>query len=205
MGATSEQGNDYDENELPVHQVTLPDYYICETEVTQELWKAVMGKNYSGSGKLPVSWVGWEDCQEFISKLNALTGQQFRLPTEAEWEFAARGGTKSRGYKFSGSNNIDEVAWYDSNSNSLTHEVGTKSPNELGIYDMSGNVIEWCQDWYGSYGSSSQTNPMGPSSGSNRVQRGGSFETQKKYCRVSFRGYCPPMSWGASFGVRLAH
>ena len=125
----------------------------------------------------PVEQVSWDDCQEFIKKLNALTGLKFRLPTEAEWEYAARGGKKSRGYKYSGSNNIDNVAWNRANSERLakTHKVGTKSPNELGIYDMSGNVDEWCQDWYGSYSSEAQTNPKGPNGGNRRVNRGGNI------------------------------
>ena len=165
MGATSEQGSDAESDEKPVHSVTLSDYCIGETEVTQELWEAVMGSNpsgFSGYPQRPVEKVSWNDCQEFITKLNQLTGKNFRLPTEAEWEYAARGGNKSQGYKYSGSNTIDNVAWYYSNSASRTHDVKTKSPNELGIYDMSGNVWEWCYDWYGSYSSGSQTNPTGP-------------------------------------------
>ena len=175
-------------DEKPVHSVTLNDYYIGETEVTQELWEAVMGSNpsvFKGSKK-PVEMVSWNNCQEFIMKLNRLTGRDFRLPTEAEWEYAARGGNKSQGYKYSGSNTIDDVAWYDENSLS-THPVGTKAPNELGLYDMSGNVWEWCSDWYGDYSSSSQTNPTGSSSGSGRVLRGGSWCRDAQCCRVAFR------------------
>ena len=190
MGATSEQGSDADGDEKPVHTVTLSDYYIGETEVTQELWKAVMGSNpsiFSGYPQRPVELVSWNDCQEFITKLNELTGENFRLPTEAEWEYAASGGNKSQGYKYSGSNTIGNVAWYDDNSSSTTHDVKTKQANELGIYDMSGNVYEWCQDWYGSYSSGSQTNPTGPSSGSDRVHRGGSWYFNARSCRVSHR------------------
>ena len=156
MGATPEQGSDAYGDQKPAHQVKLSDYYIGETEVTQELWQAVMGSNPSNfkGSNLPVEEVSWND------------GQKFRLPTEAEWEYAARGGAKSRGYKYSGSNNIGDVAWYIDNSGFKTHSVKTKSPNELGLYDMSGNVWEWCQDWYDSYGSSAQTNPTGASSGS---------------------------------------
>ena len=178
MGATSEQGSDADSNEKPTHQVTLSDYMICKTEVTQELWQAVMGKNRSRfkGDNLPVENVSWNDCQKFIKKLNSLTGLQFRLPTEAEWEYAARGGNKSKGYKYSGSNDIGSVAWYTSNA-SGTKPVATKAPNELGLYDMSGNVWEWCSDWYGSYSSDSQTNPKGPSSGFGRVNRGGSWSS----------------------------
>ena len=205
MGATSEQGSDAYSDEKPVHSVTLSDYYIGETEVTQELWQAVMGSNpsyFKGSQK-PVEKVSWNDCQEFIGKLNQLTGKNFRLPTEAEWEYAARGGNKSKGYKYSGSNTIGNVAWYTNNSSSTTHDVKTKSPNELGIYDMSGNVYEWCQDWYGNYGSGSQTNPKGPSSGSYRVYRGGSWCNNAEFCRVSIRSGSYPGNSSDSLGLRL--
>ena len=207
MGATSEQGSDYWDNERPVHQVTLTDYYIGETEVTQELWQAVMGSNpsyFKTSNKLPVEKVSWNDCQTFITKLNQLTGMQFRLPTEAEWEFAARGGNMSQGYKYSGSNDIDEVGWYSYNSGDETHEVGTKLPNELGIFDMSGNVWEWCQDWYGSYSSSAQTNPTGPTSGSLRVRQGGSWSDNARDCRVSSRDSFAPGGGYNGLGLRLA-
>ena len=207
MGATSEQGSDADSDEKPVHQVTLSDYYIGETEVTQELWQAVMGSNpshFTGSGQLPVEYVTWYDCQTFIRKLNALTGMQFRLPTEAEWEFAARGGNSSQGYKYSGSNNIDDVAWYTYNSNSKTHEVGTKAPNELGLYDMTGNVMECCQDWEGCYDTSAQTNPTGPTSGCRRVCRDGSWNDYAFNCRVSNRGYIPSGDRLSRLGLRLA-
>ena len=207
MGATSEQGSDAYDYEKPAHQVTLSSYYIGKTEVTQELWKAVMGSNpsnFSGTN-LPVETVSWNDCQTFITKLNNLTGKNFRLPTEAEWEYAARGGNKSQGYKYSGSNTIDDVAWYDSNSSSKTHPVATKAPNELGIYDMSGNVYEWCSDWYSSsyYSSSSQTNPTGPTSGSYRVERGGSWRGNARRCRVSYRGSNSPGNTYFSIGLRL--
>ena len=189
MGATSEMQNPYDD-EKPVHQVTLTnDYYMGKYEVTQALWHAVMGSNPSKfkGDDLPVEQVSWNDCQEFISKLNGLTGKKFRLPTEAEWEYAARGGRKSRGYQYSGSSNVSDVAWYVGNSGSKTHPVGTKQANELGIYDMTGNVWEWCQDWYGSYVSSSQTNPTGDVSGPRRVGRGGSWYYNDRFCRSSFR------------------
>lgn len=194
MGATSEQTG-ADSNESPTHLVTLSDYYIGETEVTQELWQAVMGSNpsnFTGNLQRPVEKVSWNDCQTFITKLNALTGETFSLPTEAEWEYAARGGNKAQGYLYSGSNTIGDVAWYTSNSSSTTHPVKTKQPNELGIYDMSGNVWEWCSDWYGSYSSSAQTDPVGPSSGSFRVLRGGSWFNSATYCRVANRDYFTP-------------
>ena len=175
MGATSEQEDEADDDEKLVHSVTLSSYYIGKTEVTQALWQAVMGSNPSHfkGADLPVEFVTWNECQEFIQKLNRLTGSNFRLPTEAEWEFACRGGNNSRGHKYSGSNDIDNVAWYWDNSGRKTHPVATKAPNELGIYDMSGNVWEWCADWYGGYSSSAQTNPKGPYGGSGRVYRGG--------------------------------
>lgn len=189
MGATSEQGSDAWDEEKPAHEVTLSDYYIGQTEVTQALWEAVMGSNPSDSkgGNLPVERVSWDDCQVFIQKLNQLTGKQFRLPTEAEWEYAARGGRKSRGYKYAGGNNIDSVAWCDGNSGNKTHPVATKQANELGIYDMSGNVLEWCSDWCGDYTSSSQSDPQGSSSGSFRVIRGGCYYNFARNCRVSYR------------------
>ena len=187
MGATAEMNDPYDK-EKPTHRVTLTnDYYIGKYEVTQALWQTVMGNNPSKfkGDNLPVEHVSWKDCQKFLSKLNRITGKMFRLPTEAEWEYAARGGNKSRGYQYSGSNNLSDVAWYDDNSGNKTHAVGTKQPNELGIYDMSGNVLEWCQDRYGKYNSSSQINPTGVNSGSNRVFRGGRGNARS--CRSSFR------------------
>ena len=205
MGATSEQDNDADNDEMPAHHVTLGDYYICRYEVTQKEWRAVMGNNqsYNKGDNLPVEWVIWNDCLDFINKLNQLTGLKFRLPTEAEWEFAARGGKQSKGYKYSGSDNIGDVAWYYENSGSKTHQVGTKEPNELGIYDMTGNVWEWCGDWYGSYSSSAQTNPTGPSSGSGRVLRGGSWSSDARDCRVSDRSYYYPSYRNYVYGFRV--
>ena len=205
MGATPEQGNDAYEYERPAHQVTLSDYYIGRYEVTQKEWQAVMGDNPSKfyGDNLPVDYVSCNDCQDFINKLNQLTGLKFRLPTEAEWEFAARGGKQSKGYKYSGSDNIGVVAWYTGNSGGKTHQVGTKEPNELGIYDMSGNVWEWCGDWYGSYSSSAQTNPTGPSSGSYRVLRGGSWYNNAGFCRVSFRNRSNPSNRPFNYGFRV--
>lgn len=206
-GGTFRMGSangDFDEK--PVHSVTLSDYYVGETEVTQALWKAVMGNNPSlfTGDNLPVERVSWEDCQTFITKLNSLTGANFRLPTEAEWEFAARGGNKSQGYTYSGSNTIGKVAWYWNNSGSKTHAVKTKSPNELGIFDMSGNVWEWCLDWYGDYSSSPQTNPKGPISGLNRVYRGGSWDNISTFCRTSIRFNSTPGLRLHYLGFRLA-
>ena len=206
MGCTGEQGGDCYNDETPVHLVTLTEFYIGEIEVTQALWQAVMGNNpsYSKGDNLPVENVSWDDCQAFIRKLNQLTGHNFRLPTEAEWEYAARGGNKSCGYKYAGSNAIGAVAWYSNNSNSWIHPVKTKSPNELGLYDMSGNVWEWCADWYGGYSSDSQTNPQGPSTGSYRVSRGGSWYDYARCCRVSHRSRCTPGIRDKYLGFRLA-
>ena len=205
MGTTPEMQNP-DEDEKPVHRVTLTNnYYIGKYEVTQALWKIVMGSNPSNSkgNNLPVENVSWNNCQKFISKLNKLTGKSFRLPTEAEWEYAARGGNKSRGYQYSGSNTIGDVAWYDGNSGSKTHAVGTKQPNELGAFDMTGNVWEWCQDWHGRYSSSPQTNPTGAVSGSCRVYRGGSLWYPASYCRCSCRFDGTPDFRNGDLGLRL--
>ena len=205
MGATSEMQKPYDD-EKPVHQVTLTnDYYMGKYEVTQALWQAVMGSNPSKfkSRNLPVEQVSWDDCQEFINKLNSITGRRFRLPTEAEWEYAARGGKKSKGYQYSGSSNISDVAWYTANSGSKTHPVGKKQANELGLYDMTGNVLEWCQDWYGSYVSSSQTNPTGAFSGFFRVFRGGSWYGNSGICRLSCRDSYNPDNRNFDLGLRL--
>ena len=208
MGATLEQGSDADDDEKPVHSVTLSDYYIGQTQVTQELWQAVMGSNpsyFTGDNQRPVESVSWDDCQEFIEKLNRLTGKNFRLPTEAEWEYAARGGNKSRGYKYSGSDNPNAVAWYGNNSGSKTHPVAQKQANESDLYDMSGNVYEWCQDWYGDYSSNPQTNPTGSSRGSFRVLRGGSwYFSARSYVRVSIRDYSTPDYRSSNSGLRLA-
>ena len=205
MGATSEQKKPY-VDEKPTHRVSLSSFYIGKYEVTQSLWKAVMGSNPSDwkGDNLPVENVSWNDSQTFLRKLNAMTGKNFRLPTEAEWEYAARGGNLSRGYQYSGSKKIDDVAWYEDNSGGKTHPVGTKAPNELGIYDMSGNVWEWCQDWYGDYHGYSQTNPTGPSSGSLRVLRGGCWIIRARFCRVADRSHLTPDGRLIFLGFRLA-
>lgn len=193
-GGTFKMGSDRSsENATPIHDVTLSDYYIGENEVTQELWQVVMGYNpsYHKGSKRPVDNVSWQDCQTFIKKLNELTGHVFRLPTEAEWEFAAKGGIWSEDFIYSGSNDIDNVAWYGGNSyysgDYETKNVGTKAPNELGIYDMTGNVEEYCQDWYGEYSGSRQINPTGPVTGSKHIQRGGSFASREFACTTTFR------------------
>ncbi len=206
MGATPEQGDDALDGEKPAHQVTLSDYAIGQTEVTQALWVAVMGTNpsrFKDRPENPVELVDWNDCQTFITQLNQLTGRQFRLPTEAEWEYAARGGNKSQGYKYAGSNNVDEVAWYSDNCNS-TQPVGTKKANELGIYDMSGNVWEWCQDYYGSYTSAAQTNPTGPATGTDRIRRGVGWNGSSSSGRVSHRSSREQTYKYNSQGLRLA-
>ena len=206
-GGTFQMGSNDEPWVNPVRQVTLSDYYIGETEVSQELWTAVMGSNpsyYTGNMQRPVERVSWHDCQTFISKLNELTGKIFRLPTEAQWEYAARGGNKSEGYIYSGSNTIDDVAWYTSNSSSTTHAVKTKSPNELGIYDMSGNVWEWCSDWWGEYTATVQTDQEGPETGSRRVVRGGCWNNSASGCRVTNRGRGIPTSSGNVVGFRLS-
>lgn len=194
------------DREKPIHQVTLSGYFISKYEVTQELWQVVMDSNpshFSGDTRHPVECVSWEDCQVFISKLNQLTSKQFRLPTEAEWEFAARGGNQSHGYKYSGSDDGYDVAWNEGNCVNTTNPVGALAPNELGLYDMSGNVWEWCNDWYDSYDSSSQTDPTGPSFGSSRVSRGGCWHNFISYCRVSIRSEIEPnYTWG-DVGLRL--
>lgn len=203
MGATPEQGGDAFDGEKPVHQVTLSDYYIGETQVTQALWRAVMGNNpsYFKGDDNPVENVSWEDCQEFVKRLNQRSGYNFRLPTEAEWEYAARGGRMSKGYKYAGSNDIDEIAWYDDK----THPVKVKKANELGLYDMSGNVREWCDDWYYcNYSANSQTNPTGPASGSHRVLRGGGYSSDAWNCRVFSRCSSDPSFRGCNNGFRLA-
>ena len=207
MGSTPDQWPDCFRNEGPVHEVTLWSYYICQTEVTQELWEAVMGSNpskFKGDPQRPVETVSMFDCARFVDKLTELTGRSFRLPTEAEWEFAARGGIKSLSYKYSGSNTVDEVAWYADNSDETTHAVALLAPNELGIYDMSGNVCEWCQDWYTGYSEGSFTNPIGPESGLENVYRGGAWSFPSSKCRNAFRYMAYPDAAEKYLGLRVA-
>jgi formylglycine-generating enzyme required for sulfatase activity len=206
MGATKSSVPEAKDDEFPIHDVTLSDYYIGKTEVTQALWHAVMGtspSHFSGDN-LPVESVSWNDCQKLIKKLNTVTGQNFRLPTEAEWEYAARGGNRSRGYKFSGSDNLASVAWCGDNSHMKTHSVATKHANELGIYDMSGNVEEWCCDRYGSYDVEAQTNPKGAKRGQNRVLRGGCWSSRASDCRSLSRSRIAPSCPFNFIGFRLA-
>lgn len=206
MGCTPEQGwYDCENDEKPPHGVILSDYYIGETEVTQALWRAVMGTTISQQrdkcdsswavfeegDDYPMYYVSWDDCQEFIARLDSITGLTFRLPTEAEWEFAARGGNKSEEYRYSGSNDIDSVAWYLERKSHL-HPVGQKKANELGLYDMSGNLQEWCSDWYERYryNADSLRDPQGPEEAPisfKRITRGGSYITDANSCRVAFR------------------
>ncbi|MBO4582145.1 MAG: SUMF1/EgtB/PvdO family nonheme iron enzyme [Bacteroidales bacterium] len=208
MGATPEQGGDVNSDEKPVHEVTLESFYIGKYLVTQALWNEIMDFNpshFSGED-LPVEQVNWYSCQQFVQKLSERTGKVFRLPTEAEWEFAARGGVKSEGFKYSGSNNINEVAWHDEDwDRGSTHPVGTKAPNELGIYDMSGNVREWCQDWYANaYSAAAPLNmENNPAVKVNKVLRGGGWLSYAGNCRVSNRNYSNPQTGYSNIGFRV--
>lgn len=206
MGATKEVKEPY-KIELPAHEVLLTeDYYIGKYEVTQALWNVVMDSKYSTNDGdlLPKNYVSWNDCQEFIEKLNKITGLKFRLPTEAEWEYAARGGKKSKRYLYSGSNNVLDVAWYDGNSSNKRHPVGTKQANELGIFDMGGNVSEWCQDLWGQYQNDSQINPLGSSAGTKHVLRGGNYFFDIRICYLSYRMFAESNYKDAFSGFRLA-
>lgn len=206
MGATKEVKEPY-KIELPAHEVLLTeDYYIGKYEVTQALWDVVMDSKYSTNDGdlLPKNYVSWNDCQEFIEKLNKITGLKFRLPTEAEWEYAARGGKKSKRYLYSGSNNVLDVAWYYGNSSNKRHPVGTKQANELGIFDMGGNVSEWCQDLWGQYQNDSQINPLGSSAGTKHVLRGGNYFFDIRICYLSYRMFAESNYKDASNGFRLA-
>ena len=205
MGCVVEQGDACNPDEIPYFFVKLNDFNIGKYEVTQIQWMAIMNNNPSifKGDNLPVENVSWEDVQEFIRKLNAKTGKNYRLPTEAEWEYAAEGGIRRIGYKYSGSNQIDAVAWYSENSGGKTHPVGSKQANELGIHDMSGNVWEWCSDWYGAYSSANKTNPIGPSTGQGRVSRGGGWYLDEEYCRSTRRNSDLPHSRYGNLGFRL--
>lgn len=208
LGATSEQSAYAMNQEYPAHEVTLSSFKIGRYEVTQEQWEAIMGYNpsFNIGAKKPVDNVSWNECQSFLQALNAKTGKNYRLPTEAEWEFAARGGNQSHYYIYSGSDNADAVAWYKGNSGGTSHEVGTKQANELGIFDMSGNVFEWCNDKYGSYTYESQYNPQGYGYNSSiRVGHGGGYNLGTKFCRVSNRTQGNKDYKSESLGFRIAH
>jgi len=202
-GGTFQMGSKKgDSDEKPIHTVTVSSFYMDKTEVTQAQYRKVMGKNssyFSGCDDCPVENVNWHDANEYAKRVGK------RLPTEAEWEYAARGGNKANGYQYAGSNNIREVAWYSKNSGSQTHPVGQKQPNELGLYDMSGNVWEWCSDWYDDdyYSNSPQNNPQGPNSGTRRVLRGGGWYDDDSSCRVANRSRLNPVSRFDSLGFRL--
>jgi formylglycine-generating enzyme required for sulfatase activity len=205
MGCTSEQ-SDCAVNENPTHQVTVSSFQIGKYEVTQLQWRAVMASNpshFRDCDECPVEKVSWNDIQEFLLRLNEQTGKNYRLPTEAEWEYAARGGNKGKGYKYVGSNDVGRVAWNASNSGMKTHPVGQKQANELGIHDMTGNVYEWCSDWYGDYPDSIQTDPIGPTNGTFRVLRGGGWYDSNRRCRVSLRYSSSPDSHYSGNGFRL--
>jgi len=206
MGATADQGSDTYEDESPVHEVTLSSFKLCRIEVTQALWEAVMGSNPSETvgALLPVTNVSWDDCQSFITRLNEMTGHHYRLPTEAEWEYAARGGDVGTATMYAGSDVADEVAWYSDNSGNTVHAVAGKKANELGLHDMSGNVNEWCNDWYGSYSEEAVTDPQGPESGTFRVFRGGAWNYVVASCRCSIRIGFTPAYTVANVGLRLA-
>ena len=205
MGVPPEEsttGNVYKNS--PVHNVTLSSYQIGQTEVTEQLYKAVM-YNEDSDSQLPQTDLTYEEWQVFINKLNSLTNKKFRFPTEAEWEFAARGGTKSQGYQYSGSDNVDDVAWYSKNAKSGKKKVARKTPNELDIYDMSGNVFEWCSDFSASYFPFDLTNPAGPSLGSNRIMRGGAFYYGFSDCKTGSRNCLYNVNNYAQYvGMRLA-
>ena len=199
-GGTYRMGSTVIDVEMPIHDETVATFQIGKTEVTQELWEAVMGtnpSNFKGEANLPVENVSWTDCNTFIAKLNELTGKNFRLPTEAEWEYAARGGNKSQRYTYSGSYTLGDVAWYKDNASSKTHPVAQKQPNELGIYDMSGNVFEWTSDKY-------STDYSQPRTSSNRVLRGGSWYYIAVYARVAYRHDYSESTTNGYLGLRLA-
>jgi len=205
MGCTPEQGENCNDDET-AREITLKNFFIGRYVVTQAQWQEIMGSNPSNfiGDNLPVEQVSWNTVQEFLRRLNIKTGKRYRLPTEAEWEFACKGGIYSEQYMYSGSNNLDDVAWYESNSDNKTHPVGTKLPNELGIYDMSGNVYEWCQDRYGTYSSLQKRDPVGSPTGANRVYRGGGWGYDSGHCRTTARNGCTANYGDDIIGFRIA-
>ncbi|MCL2726950.1 MAG: formylglycine-generating enzyme family protein [Bacteroidales bacterium] len=219
MGCTKEQESECSEREKPVHLVILNDFFIGKYPITQRQWRLLMGTTLKkqrdkespsapifGEGdNYPMYYVSWEEAQEFIRRLNVRSRKEYRLATEAEWEYAARGGNKSQGFKYSGSNHLSEVGWYQGNSKNISHPVGTKSSNELGIYDMNGNIWEWCSDWYDDYTRSMKTDPTGPPSGTLRVSRGGSWGNDANRCRTSSRAGNFPARRYYVLGFRIAH
>jgi len=208
MGATTEQYDREMQADKPAHLVSVSTYYIARTEVTNALWRTVMQDSLMSDGMNiddhPVSNISWNDCQTFIARLNALTGLTFRLPTEAEWEYAARGGNKSSQYRFAGSNIIDSVAWTYTNSQNRKHGVGRLQSNELGLYDMTGNVSEWCHDWFAPYQLGTPIDPIGPDSGTMRVARGGSFDNCVSNLHLSLRNFYEEDYLSNYLGFRLA-
>lgn len=208
MGGTREQHHERLSTDLPTHTVALNAYYISHTEVTQSLWKAVMPEweimDELNNPNYPITDVSWYDCQVFIHRLDSITGMPFRLPTEAEWEFAARGGNETQGFRFAGGNILDSVSWGLSNGGFRKHTVGLKKPNELGLYDMTGNVSEWCSDWYAPYYIGTEPNPKGPITGDNKIVRGGSFDNCQANSHISYRHYQRPEESTQYCGLRLA-
>lgn len=203
MGDTFGEGKAF---EKPVHDVTISDFYISKYEITQSLWEEIMGNSpshFKDCDQCPVERVSWYEVQNFITKLNVLTGKNYRLPTETEWEYAARGGEKTQNHRYSGARNINDVAWYSGNSGNKTNEVGLLKPNELGIYDMSGNVWEWCNDWFSSYSTTPEINPKGPETGDGRVVRGGSWFGYIDANRLTFRGFDDPANSRSYIGFRV--
>jgi len=207
-GGTFQMGSNFgDTEEGPVHNVTLKSYYIGKYEISQGQWRTIMGNNpscFGGCDNCPVDSVSWNEVQDFIKKLNNQTGENYRLPSEAEWEYAARGGKKSMSYVYSGSNDVNAVAWFEDNSGNKTHEVGLKQPNTIGIHDMSGNLWEWCFDWFENYKDFNESNPTGPSTGQYRVFRGGGFDDSKFGCRTTPRIGGLPDRRQKYIGFRLA-
>ena len=208
MGATHDQYDEHTITDKPAHTVVLSPFYMAETEVTNELWHIVMPERRIVEGWMnpqqPITYVTWDDAQLFLQRLDSLTGMPFRLPTEAEWEYAARGGNQSKGYRFAGGDIADKVAWYTTNAGFKKHQVAQMLPNELGLYDMTGNVSEWCQDWFGQYYYGTEPNPKGPETGEKRIVRGGSYDNCADNIHISCRQYFLPDEANNCIGFRVA-